>query len=143
MALKRKALFSLFKHIFSRALSGFVAVVIILSICVCIGASVYIAMSRAFEYSKPPASSVELRVVCYLVSQGSGYICLASNPLGYSVTLKLYLQGGEERTAVLGPASTKPLFCDRPGQRCQLLAKRILYAEAAGAQGIRVSVVYR
>ena len=147
MTLKRKAPFSLSKHIFSHALSGFVAVVIILSICVGIGASVYIATSRAFEYSKPPASSIELRVVCYLVSPGSGYICLASNPLEYRVTLKLYLQRGEERVEELEPLVTKPLFCSKPLEACVPISSRILYAEAVLSGGevqkLRVAVVYR
>jgi len=136
------------KQLFSTALSGLVAVAIILVLSVAIGVSVYISIGRVFEASRPPVSSAEVRVVCYLITSNSSYLCLASNPLEHRVTLKLYLQDSEKALIEeLEPLSVKPLFCSNSLQKCVLVSKRILYANAMassnGGQRLRVSVVYR
>uniref|UniRef100_A0A7C4BCP5 Uncharacterized protein n=1 Tax=Ignisphaera aggregans TaxID=334771 RepID=A0A7C4BCP5_9CREN len=136
--------------IFCTALSGLVAVVVILALSVAIGVVVYINVSRVFEASKPPISNAVIRVVCYNLS--NSYLCLASNPLEYKVSVKLYLyngsgQGAWAREESLEPLSAKPLFCDKENQMCQSVPMKIVCGEAVlsgnGDQMLRVIVVYR
>lgn len=138
------------RGIFCTALSGLVAVVVILALSVAIGVVVYINVSRVFEASKPPISSTVIRVVCYNLS--SRYLCLASNPLEYKVSVKLYLynessQRAWTREESFEPLSARPLFCDKENQICQPVSMKIAYGEAVlsdnGDQMLRVIVVYR
>jgi hypothetical protein len=137
------------KNLFLIALSGFVAVITILILSVVIGVSVYTYMNKAYEVSRPPLNSIEIRIACYNLS--NQYLCLASNPLEYRVSVKLYLYNESGKNVYsklldLEPSSTKPLFCDAY-RVCSLASARIVGGEALLGDGegrrLRVVVVYR
>jgi hypothetical protein len=147
------------KNLFSTGLTGFIAVVIILTLSIAIGVSVYINMNSVFGIAKPPLSNAKIRIMCYLIgmnitspstvsSSNSSYLCLVSNPLAYNVKLRLYLSGRDKPIELnIDALAVKPLFCNVTSAMCRAISTRILYAEAAlsdyNDQELGVEIVYR
>ncbi len=122
----------------SKALTGFVAMIIILSLSVLIGIIIFSSVNTAYVLSYPRGyEEIRINVKCFLLT-ANGYLCLASNPLGYAINLRLYLANGSMFSSIIEPNTVAPIPCGE-FKKCTLLSSKVIYGEATAVDNITTS----
>lgn len=118
-----------------KAITGFVALLILLSISVVIGVAVFLNLNKMYNISNPFINErVELKIRCFLVT-ADGYLCIASNPLGSPINIRLHLADGSIYEFVVQPDTVTPVPCT-PSGFCKYFRDKIIYGEAVAVEGI-------
>ncbi|MEM0026874.1 MAG: hypothetical protein QXT53_02095 [Ignisphaera sp.] len=118
---------SFYMHL-RKAISGFVGLLIILSISMVIGVAVFLNLNTMYDISNPFISKrIELKIRCFLVT-ANGYLCIALNPLGNPITIRLSLANGSIYKFVVEPNTVMPIPCESSGL-CKYFRDKIVYGE--------------
>ena len=125
---------SFYIHLY-KAITGFVALLILLSISVAIGVAVFLNLNTMYSISNPFINEkIELKIRCFLVTT-DGYLCIASNPLGSPINIRLHLANGSIYEFVVQPNTVAPVPCTSSGL-CKDLRDKIIYGEATAVEGV-------